>query len=132
MAAKVFKVDNMGVNVFGTQIDGLVEFKPPQAANREKSAVETTEGCVGYSSRIISGETTFSITTMSNQYIWLSSLVDTIQTGTIVFTMPGAVYTMYNAIVSTVEPDTASDGTPGATVTIMYTYVTTDVNAYDE
>lgn len=127
---KVFKVDNIAVTVFGKPIDCIVEFQPPQAANREKEAVETVEGCVGYTSKIITGESEFKISTMSTKYNWLCSIVDTIETGTIIFSMPGAVYTMYNAIVATVTTDSVSDSTPTATVKILYTHVTTNENAY--
>lgn len=131
MSAKVFKVDNISVTVFGTAIDGIVEVDLPRANNRDKKHVTTVEGVVGFTSQIIAGEVTFKITTMSNQYHWLSSIVDDVTTGTVVFSMPGAVYTMYNAIIASVEPDSVKDETPTATVKVLYCKVSTAENGYE-
>ena len=132
MEAKVFKVDNISVSVFGKVIEGVIEFSPPIAGNREKSPVETVTGTVGYSSKIISGETSFKITTLSDSYDYLCSIVDTIELGVVVFSMPGAIYTMHNAIIAKVDTDSASDEAPSATIKVLYTRAITKRGHYGE
>jgi len=132
MDAKVFKVDNIAITVYGNIIEGVIEFTPPIAGNREKSSVDTVQGCVGFSSKIISGETTFKITTLSDSYEYLCSIVDTISLGTIVFSMPGATYTMLNAIIAKVETDSASSEAPSATITVKYTRANTKRGSYTD
>lgn len=131
MDAKVFKVDNVSVSVFGKEIEGIVEFSPPIAANREKSPVETVAGTVGYSSKIVSGETTFKITTLSSSYDYLCSIVDSMEIGTVVFSMPGAIYTMINSVISKVETDSVSNEAPSATITVLYSRAKTKRTGYE-
>lgn len=131
MEAKVFKVDNISVSVFGKEMEGVIEFTPPIAANREKTPVETVAGTVGYSSKIISGETSFKISTLSDSYEYLCSIVDTLEIGTVVFSMPGATYTMINAVISKVDTDTVSSEAPSATATVLYSRAKTKRTGYE-
>lgn len=127
---KVFEVDKISVSVYGNAIDGVVSIDPPQAANREKTAIETVTGCAGYNSRIITGESSFEITAISDSYDYLNQIVDSMELGTIVYTIPGTIYTMLNAVIAKVEPSSVSDSAPTVTVSVLYQRVTTKKGSY--